>query len=429
MSTVENIDVNKYKLTFSVDAKRLEEGLAYSYNKNKNYFNVPGFRKGKAPRKIVEAKYGKEILYDDAVNFVLQDAYPAAVDESGLEVVSDPNISVKEISAENGATFEAEVYVKPEVKVSDYKGLTFTKKESDVTDEELNDEIKKELAKHSRTITITDRAVQNDDTVCIDFEGFTDGVAFEGGKGTDYQLKLGSGTFIPGFEDQLIGKNIGEDVDVNVTFPEEYHDANLSGKPALFKVKIKSASYEEIPELNDEFVQDTSEFESVDEYKNDIKSKLLTNKNNQIEAEKQDELIEKLIEKAEMIVPQAMIESEIDNRITDFKNGIERQGVSLETYLKYMGQSMENMREAYRIISEKQVKARLVLEAVAKNENIVANEEEIDAEVGRIAEAYGMDKDRVLSFFGNESKSKKAIEKDVIVQKAFKLVTDNAVEA
>lgn len=427
MSTVENIDVNKYKLTFSVDAERFEEGLAHSYNKNKGYFNIEGFRKGKAPRKIVEARYGKEVLYDDAINFVLQDAYMAAVEESKLEVVSRPDVNVTEASTENGVTFEAEVYVKPEVKISDYKGLSFTKKDVEVSDEDVEAEVNKDREKHSRIVDVTDRAIQNGDIAVIDFEGFIDGEAFEGGMGTDYDLEIGSHTFIDTFEDQLIGKNIGDDVEVNVTFPAEYGQKDLANKPALFKVEIKDIKAKELPEVNDEFIQDTTEFESVDEYKKDIRAKLILAKTNEAETAKQEEVLEALIGKAEMDVPQAMIETEIDNKINEFRNGISRQGLSLEMYLQYMGQSMENMREAYRIISEKQVKGRLALEAVAVNENFEISDEEIDTELNRIAEVYGMEKEKIQSIFGENEKA--GIIKDLQVQKALKFVMDNAVEA
>lgn len=427
MSTVEKIDVNKYKLTFSVDAERFEEGLAYSYNKNKGYFNIEGFRKGKAPRKIVEARYGKEVLYDDAINFVLQDAYVAALEESKLDVVSRPDVDVKEISTENGVTFEAEVYVKPEVKISDYKGLSFKKVDIEVTEEDVENELNKDKEKHSRIVDVKDRAIENGDIATIDFEGFIDGVAFEGGKGTDYDLEIGSHSFIDTFEDQLVGKNIGDDVDVNVTFPAEYGQKDLAGKPALFKVEIKDIKAKELPEINDEFVQDTTEFESVEDYKKNIKEKLILAKTDAAEKAKEEELIDALIEKAEMDVPQAMIENEIDNKINEFRSGISRQGLSIEMYLQYMGQSMENMREAYRIISEKQVKARLALEAVAANENFEVSEEEIDAELTRIAETYGMEKEKIQSIFGE--KEKEGIIKDLQVQKALKFVVENAVEA
>jgi len=427
MSTVENIDVNKVKITFSVDASKFEEGLKYSYNKNKNFISIAGFRKGRAPRKIIEAQYGKGIFYDDAINFVLPEAYENAVKENSLDVVSKPSVDIKEIDESKGVEFTAEVYVKPEVKISDYKGLTYTKKDVNVSDEEVEERINAAREKNSRIITVTDRPVAQDDIVTIDFEGFVDGVAFDGGKGTNYQLKIGSHTFIDNFEEQLIGKNINDNVDVNVTFPEDYGKDDLNGKPAVFKVKINGIKFKELPELNDDFVNDTTEFETVDEYKNNIREKLLIEKNKKAEDEKQEELLEKLIEKAEMNVPDAMVENEIDNKIDEFKHGIQRQGLSLDKYLEYMGQSIENMREAYRIVSEKQVKGRLALEAVAANENFEITEEELDAEIERIAKAYQMDKEKFSSVLRDEDKE--SLKKDLQVQKALELVTESSVEA
>lgn len=425
MSTVEKIDVNKLKITFSVSAERFEEGMQYSYNKNKKRINVQGFRKGKAPRKIIELQYGKAVFYDDAFNFVLPEAYDAAVKENNLEVVSRPDVDVEEISDTEGVTFTAEVYIKPEVKIDDYKGLSYTKKEVKVEDEEINGEIDKIREKNARIMSISDRPIQSGDIAVIDFEGFVDGVAFDGGKGEDYELEIGSHSFIDNFEDQLIGKNVGDDVDVNVTFPEEYHQKDLAGKPALFKVEIKDIKFKELPEVNDEFAQDVSEFDTLDEYKKDIVAKLLVQKQKDADNAKEEELISALVKKAEMNVPQVMIENEIDNKINEFQSGISRQGLSLDMYLKYMGQSIENMREAYRIVSEQQVKSRLALEAVAKKENFVVSEEEIEAEINRIASAYGMEVEKLKGVLRDSDK--KNLVKDLEVQKALKLIVDNAV--
>lgn len=426
MSTVENIDVNKMKITFSVSPERFEEGMNFSYNKNKGRINIQGFRKGKAPRKIIEANYGKEIFYDDAFNFVLPEAYSEALKESGLDVVSKPEIDVEEIN-ENGVTFTAEVYIKPEVKIDDYKGVSYTKQEIKVEDEEIEKEIKAAREKSARIITITDRAVQNSDIVTIDFEGFIDGVAFEGGKGKDFDLEIGSHSFIDNFEEQLIGKNVGDDVEVNVTFPEDYHQKDLSGKPAMFKVEIKDIKFKELPEFDDEFVQDISEFDTVDEYKKDIMGKILAQKEKDAENAKQEEVLTALVSKAEMDVPQVMIENEIDNKIKEFENGISRQGLSLDVYLKYMGQSIQNMREAYKIVSEQQVKSRLVLETIASKENFEVSNEEINQEIARIAEVYGMEKSKLESVIKDEDR--KNLVKDLEVQKALKFVMDNAIEA
>ena len=427
MSTVENIDVNKIKITFSVSADRFEEGMKYSYNKNKNRINVQGFRKGKAPRKIIEIQYGKAIFYDDAFNFVLPEAYEAAVKEHNLDVVSKPEIDVDEISDTEGVTFTAEVYVKPEVKIDDYKGLSFTKEGVKVDDEDVNSQIDAVRTKNASILSISDRPIQNGDIAVIDFEGFSEGVAFEGGKGEDYELEIGSHSFIDNFEEQLIGKNIGDDVEVNVTFPEEYHQKTLAGKPALFKVEIKDIKFRELPELDDDFAQDVSEFDTLDEYKKDIMAKLLVRKQKEADDKKQEELLDALVKKAEMDVPQVMIENEIDNKIREFEAGISRQGLSLEMYLQYMGQSIENMREAYRIVSERQVKSRLVLEAIAEKENFEISDEEIDEEIKRVASAYGMEVDKLKKSMRDSDRE--ALSKDVKVQKALKLVVDSAVES
>ncbi len=427
MSTVENIDVNKIKITFSVSAERFEEGMKYSYNKNKNRINVQGFRKGKAPRKLIEAQYGKAIFYDDAFNFVLPEAYETAVKENNLDVVSRPEIDVQDISDTDGVTFTAEVFVKPEVKIDDYKGLEYTKVDVKVEDSEVDEQLNAAREKNARVMSVTDRAIQNGDIAVIDFEGFVDGVAFEGGKGKDYDLEIGSHSFIDNFEDQLVGKNVGDDVDVNVTFPEDYHQKDLSGKPALFKVEIKDIKVKELPELNDEFAQDVSEFDTLDEYKKDIVAKLLVQKQKDADNKKQEELLDALVKKAEMNVPQVMIENEIDNKIREFESGISRQGLSLDMYLQYMGQSIENMREAYRIVSEQQVKSRLVLEAVAAKENFEVSEDEINEELERVAKAYGMEADKLKSVVKDADKEN--LVKDLQVQKALKLIVDSAVEA
>ena len=426
MSTVENIEKNKVKLSFAVDAKRFEEGMVYSYNKNKGSISIQGFRKGKAPRKLIEAQYGKAVFYDDAINYVLPQAYEDAVKENNLEVVSKPEIDVTAID-DNGVAFTAEVWVKPEVKLGEYKGLEFAKKEVNPTDEEVDAEIKKELEKNSRIISVTDRPVQNGDIATIDFKGYIDDVAFEGGEGKDFDLEIGSHSFIDTFEDQLVGSNVGDDVVVNVTFPENYGQKDLAGKPAKFEVEIKDIKFKELPELNDEFVQDTTEFENLNEYKNDIVGKLLAQNIERAKSAKEEELIGKAVENAEMDVPEVMIENDVQNKIDEFSRNISQQGLSLDVYLQYMGQTVETMKEAYRPMSEKQVKARLVLEAVAKAEDIKATDEEVDAEIERIAKAYNMEKDMIANTLRPEDKENLA--KDVEVQKALAVITDSAKEA
>jgi trigger factor len=426
MSTIEKIDVNKVKISFSVDAARFEEGLKYSYNKNKGSISIPGFRKGKAPRKLIEAQYGKGVFYDDAINYVLPNAYESAVKENELDVVSKPEIDITSID-ENGVSFTAEVYTRPEVKIEGYKGLTCKKADTEVSDDEVEAEIKKELSKNARIIEVTDRAVQSGDIVTIDFKGFMDGEAFAGGEAQDYDLEIGSHSFIDTFEDQLIGKNIDEDVKVNVTFPEEYGQADLAGKPAVFEVKVKGIKFKELPELTDEYVADTTDSENVADYKNDIVGRLKVTKMEAAKSAKQEELLTKLIDMAEMDVPAPMIELDIDNKVHEFEYNITRQGLSLEMYLQYMGQTMESMRDAYRPMSEKQVKGRLVLEAVAANEGFEITDEEITAEIERIAKNYNMPVENLTSAISDDDK--KNIVKDLQVQKAIAFVCDNAVES
>ena len=426
MSTMEKIEKNKVKLTFSVDAARFEEGMQYSYNKNKGNIAVQGFRKGKAPRKLIEAQYGQAVFYDDAINFVMPEAYETAVKENNLDVVSRPEIDVTAID-ENGVSFTAEVYTKPEVKLGEYKGLKYTKMDEEPTDEEIDAELKKEQEKNARIVTVTDRPVQNGDIATIDFKGFMDGEAFEGGEGKDFDLEIGSHSFIDTFEDQLVGKNVGDDVEVNVTFPENYGQASLAGKPAKFEVEIKDIKVKELPELNDEFVQDTTEFENLNEYKNEIAGKLIVAKKQQAKNKMEEDLVTALVEGCEMDVPQVMIDNDIDMKIEDFSRNIQSQGLSLDVYLQYMGQTVESMREAYRPMSEKQVKARLALEAVANAENFTVEEADLDAEVEKIAKAYGMEKDVLKSALRPEDTEN--ITKDIKVQKAVQFIKDNAVEA
>jgi trigger factor len=423
---MEKIEKNKVKLTFSVDAARFEEGMQYSYNKNKGNIAVQGFRKGKAPRKLIEAQYGKAVFYDDAINFVMPEAYETAVKENNLDVVSRPEIDVTAID-ENGVSFTAEVYTKPEVKLGEYKGLKYTKMDEEPTDEEIDAELKKEQEKNARIVTVTDRPVQNGDIATIDFKGFMDGEAFEGGEGKDFDLEIGSHSFIDTFEDQLVGKNVGDDVEVNVTFPENYGQASLAGKPAKFEVEIKDIKVKELPELNDEFVQDTTEFENLNEYKNEIAGKLIVAKKQQAKNKMEEDLVTALVEGCEMDVPQVMIDNDIDMKIEDFSRNIQSQGLSLDVYLQYMGQTVESMREAYRPMSEKQVKARLALEAVANAENFTVEEADLDAEVEKIAKAYGMEKDVLKSALRPEDTEN--ITKDIKVQKAVQFIKDNAVEA
>lgn len=424
MSTVETMEKNKVKITFSVDAETFEKGMDYSYNKNKGSISIQGFRKGKAPRKLIEAQYGKAIFFDDAVNFVLPEAYEKALSENNIEVVSKPEIDVVSID-ENGAEFTAEVWVKPEVTLGQYKGLTFTKKDPNPTDEDIDAELRKEQEKAARIVDVTDRAVANGDIANIDFKGYIDDVAFEGGEGTDFDLEIGSHTFIDNFEEQLIGAEIGQEVVVNVTFPENYGKEDLANKPAKFEVKINAIKSKELPELNDEFIQDTTEAESLKDYRNDICGKLLAQNIERFKAEKEEELINKLVEVCEMDIPQAMIDADVEMKINEYAFQLQQQGIGLDMYLQYMGQTMDSMKEAYKPMSEKHVQARLALEAVAKAEGIEVTDEDIKAEAEKVAKAYNMPVEQIMQSvdFVNTVKA------DILRQKALKVVEESAVEA
>ncbi len=423
---VDNLEKNKVKLTFEVDAERFEEGMKHSYNKNKGRINISGFRKGKAPRKLIEIQYGKEIFYDDAIDYVLDDAYKGAISESNLDVVSKPSIDVVEVSAEKGVVFTAEVYIKPEVKVNDYKGVTYKKIDSNVTEEEIQKEIEATREKNSRLVTITDRNVEDGDIVTIDFKGYLGDEPFEGGEGKDYELKIGSHSFIDTFEQQLIGKAVGDDVIVNVTFPEEYHEENLKGKPAKFEVEIKDIKVKELPEVNDEFAQDVSEFDTLEEYKQNIKNTLEEVKKADALREKENEVMKKIIENSEMDVPQVMIDQVVDQQVGQFLSRIKQQGIPVDMYLQFAGQTMETLREAHVEGAELQVKGRLALEAIAELENLQATEDEVNEEIERIANMYAMDVDTFKGF--TRDSDLRDIGKDIIVRKALKIVTDSAIE-
>ncbi|MDO4300156.1 MAG: trigger factor [Clostridia bacterium] len=424
MSTVENMEKNKVKISFSADAETFEKGMEYSYNKNKGAISIQGFRKGKAPRKLIEAQYGKAIFYDDAVNYILPEAYDAAVAENNLEVVSKPEIDVTAID-ENGVSFTAEVWIKPEVNLGEYKGLTYTKKDPNPTDEDIDAELKKEQEKAARIVDVTDRAVQNGDIANIDFKGYIDDVAFEGGEGEGFDLEIGSHSFIDNFEEQLIGAEIGQDVVVNVTFPENYGKEDLANKPAKFEVKINSIKVKELPELTDEFIQDTTECENLKDYRNEICGNLLAENIKRIDAEKEEELINKLVDVCEMDVPQAMIDSDVEMKIQEYAYQLQQQGIGLDMYLQYMGQTMDSMKEAYKPLSEKHVKARLALEAVAKAENIEVTDDDVKAEAEKVAKAYNMEAEQIMQSadFVNTVKA------DLLRQKALKVVEEAAKEA
>ena len=416
----ENIEKNRYELQISVDSAKFNAAVSAVYRKQVKNITVPGFRKGKAPRAIIEKMYGAGVFYEDAINDLIPDAYTEALAESKLEVVGQPEFDVVSID-ENGVVLSAKVYIKPEVEIKDYFGIKVEKEIAPVDDEALNREIETVRERNSREIDVTDRPAEMGDTAVIDFEGFCDGVAFEGGKGTDYALKLGSGSFIPGFEEQVVGKSVDEEFDVNVTFPEEYHAAELAGKPAVFKVKIHAITKVELPELDDEFAKDVSEFDTFDEYKADLKAKLEKRNEATATAAMEDKLVEALIEKLEADIPEPMFVAETENFVRDYDTRLRSQGLDLNTYFKYTGMTLDALREQMRPQAERQVKARLALEKIAVLENVEVSEEDINAEYEKIATAYGIELDQVKASIDSE-----AIAADMKVQKAMELVTAKA---
>lgn len=423
---VEKLEKNMAKLTIEVSAEELEQGLQKAYLKNKNRINVPGFRKGKVPRQMIEKMYGPEIFYEDAANALIPDAYAKAMDECELELVSRPVIDIVKIEKGQPFVFTAEVAVKPEVTLGAYKGIEVEKIDTAATEEEITAEVDKERDNNSRTITVEDRAVENGDMTVIDFEGFVDGTAFEGGKGTDYPLTIGSGAFIPGFEEQLVGAEIGREVDVNVTFPEEYHAKELAGKPAVFKCTVKEIKVKELPDADDEFVKDVSEFDTMEEYRADLKKKIEDRKAADAKAKKEDAVIEKIIEGAQMEIPEAMIDTQAESLVDDFAQRLMMQGMSLEQYAQYTGATVESMKNQMKPQAKKRIESRLVLEAVAAAENLEASEEDIEAEMNRMAESYKMELDKLKELISEEEK--KNMRQDLSIQKAIELVTEAAVE-
>lgn len=423
---VENLEKNMAKLTIEVSEDKLEEALQKVYLKQKNKITIPGFRKGKVPRNVIEKMYGAEVFYEDAANLLIQENYGSALDESGVEVVSRSVIDITQIEKGKPFIFTAEVAVKPEVKLGKYMGVTVTKIDTSVTDEEVNAELDRQRNSNARTITVEDRAVENGDTAVIDFEGFVDGIAFEGGKGENHDLEIGSHSFIDTFEDQLIGKKTGEEVEVNVTFPEEYHAPDLAGKPAMFKVKINEIKTRELPELDDEFAQDVSEFDTLAEYKEDIKAKLVEKKEADAKRTKEDEAIKKIVDKSSMDIPEAMIDTQVETMIEEFAQRIEQQGLSFEQYMQFSGVTMDKMKEQVRPDAVSRIQSSLVLEQIAKEENIEVTDTDVDAEVENMAAMYGMEADMLKEYMGDAEKE--SMKKDLAIQKAVELVMSNIKE-
>ena len=423
---VEKLEKSMAKLIITVEAAKFDAAVDSAYQKNKGKIALPGFRKGKAPRAMIEKMYGTGVFFEDAANELIPEAYETAAKESELEIVAQPEIEVTQMDKGTDFIFTATVAIKPEVTLGDYKGIEVEKKEAEVSEEEITAEIDKAREANSRLITIEDRATEDGDTVIIDFDGYVDGKQFEGGYAEDYTLVLGSHSFIDNFEDQLVGKNLGEDVEVNVTFPEEYHVDELKGKPALFKVKIKEIQKKELPELDDDFAQDVSDFDTLDEYKADVEKKILENKENQIKREQEDQIIEKIIENAQMEIPQQMIAAQTRQMTQEFAQRLQSQGLSLEQYMQFTGLTPQKMMEDLEPQALKRIQSRLVLEAVVAAENIEASDEEIDKELENMASMYQMEIDKLKELIGDDEK--KQIGMDLAVQKAVEFVVKEAVE-
>ena len=423
---VEKLEKNMAKLTIEVSADDLEKALQSAYKKQKNKISLPGFRKGKVPRQMIEKMYGAEIFYDDAANELIPKAYSDAYDECELEIVSQPEINVVQIEKGKPFIFTAEVAVKPEVTLGEYKGLKVDKVSTRVTQKEVDAKIQEEAEKNARTITVEDRPVQDGDDVILDFEGFVDGVAFEGGKGENYPLTIGSGAFIPGFEEQLVGAEAEKEVEVKVTFPEDYHAEDLKGKDAVFKCTVHEIKTKELPEIDDEFAAEVSEFDTLDEYKADVKAKIKEQKAADGKAKKEDQAVEQAIANAEMEIPDAMIATQTRQMADDFAQRIQSQGLTLEQYFQFTGMTAEKMMEELKPQALKRIQTRLVLEAIAKAENIEISDEKLDEELAKMAEAYNMEADKLKEFMGENEK--KQMKEDMAVQEAVTFLVENAVE-
>ncbi len=423
---VEKLEKNMAKLTVEVPAEEVEKALQAAYMKEKNKISIPGFRKGKVPRAMIEKMYGAAVFYEEAANILIQDNYAAAMEESKEDIVSRPTIDVVQIEAGKPFIFTAEVAVRPEVTLGKYKGVQVTKIDTTVTDEEVEAALEKEQQKNSRTVTVTDRPVANGDTAVIDFEGFVDGVAFEGGKGENHPLEIGSHSFIDTFEDQLVGHNTGDEVEVNVTFPEKYQAADLAGKPAVFKVKINEIKTKELPELNDEFASEVSEFDTLAEYKEDLRKHLEVEKENEAKRTKEDEALKKIIDKSTMELPEAMIDTQCENMINEFAQRIAQSGLSMEQYMQFSGMTIDGLKEQVRPEAETRIKSSLVLEQIAKDENIEVSEDEINAEIEKMAAQYGMEADKLKEYLGDAEKE--SIKRDLAVTKAVDLIMENVKE-
>ena len=422
---VEKLEKNMAKLTIEVSAEELEKALQTAYNRQKSKISIPGFRKGKVPRQMIEKMYGAEIFYDDAANALIPKAYSDAYDECELEIASQPKIDIVQIEKGKPFIFTAEVAVKPEVTLGEYKGLKVDKVSNRVTQKEIDAKLQEEAEKNARTITVEDRPVQDGDEVILDFEGFVDGEAFEGGKGENYPLTIGSGSFIPGFEEQLIGVNSGEEKEVKVTFPEDYHAEDLKGKEAVFKCTIHEIKAKELPEIDDEFAAEVSEFDTLDEYKADIKAKIKEKKESEGKTKQENQAVEQAIANATMESPDAMIDTQARQMLDDFARRMQQQGLTMEQYCQFPGQTTAKMLEDLKPQAVNRIQTRLVLEAIAKAENIEISDEKLDEEIDKMAEMYKMEADKLKEYMGEEEK--KQMKEDMAVQEAVTFLVENAV--
>ncbi|MCH5184985.1 MAG: trigger factor [Oscillospiraceae bacterium] len=421
----EQVEKNLVKLTFEVTPEKFEEGIKAAYNKNKKRFNIPGFRKGKVTLEVVEKMYGKEVFYDDAINYVLPEAYENAVKEAELAVVGKPEIDVETIKSGENVCFTALVATKPEVKLGDYKGIEIEKIEYNVTDEDINKRLEDVQKKNARIIPVEGRAVQSGDITVIDFEGFSEGKAFEGGKGTNYELEIGSNTFIPGFEDQLIGAEVGKETEVNVTFPEEYHAPALAGKDAVFKVTVHEIKVHEYSEIDDDFASEVSEFDTLEEYKNSLKEEMEKANEQRAKTEIENAVIKKVVENSEMDIPEPMIKEQIDVLIQDMAQRLMYQGLNLKSYMQHAGLTREGLENQFRDQAVHRIEASLVLEAIGKAENIEVNPEEVEAHIKKTAEAYKMEFDKLKELIRPEEM--KSIEEETLIEKTVTMLVNNAV--
>lgn len=423
---VENLEKNMAKLTIEVSADELEKAIDAAYQKQKGQISIQGFRKGKVPRAMIEKIYGAEVFYEDAANTLMQQTYPSAVDESGIDIVSRPTVDVVQIEKGKPFIYTAEVAVKPEVTLGKYMGITVTKIDTSVSDEDVDAELEKERDNNARIITVTDRPVVDGDTAVIDFEGFVDGVAFEGGKGENHPLVIGSHTFIDNFEEQLIGKNTGDDVEVSVTFPEQYQAAELAGKPAVFKVKINEVKTKELPELDDEFAQDVSEFDTLAEYRESLKKKLEEQKENEAKKTKEDEALQKIIDKSKMELPDAMVDTQCESMVDEFAQRIAQSGLSMEQYLQFSGMTVDGLMEQVRPEAIQRIQTSLVLEKIAEEEKIEVSEEDLSEEIEKMAAGYGLEADKLKEMIGENEKE--SIKRELALSKAADLVMENVKE-